>query len=173
MDNAEITAFWQVARRHARLEKVPVYGGPVPLELLQPAPVQFGDNPAQSDDLAELVVAGQKTLTSSAAWDYEAAGEPLPTPGTMNILVDGNDHPRALIVVRAVDVVPFDQVDEEHARAEGEGDGSLADWRRRHEEFFRSSAEHDRGFSETMPVVLERFELIYPKAAKAKSRSLV
>lgn len=170
MDDAQISAFWRVARRHARLEKIPVYGGPVPLELLQPAPVSFGANAAQADELAELVLAGHKTLTSSALWDYEALGEPLPEVGTMNIVVDGSDHPRALIVVKAVETVPFDEVSAEHARAEGEGDLTLAYWRREHEGFFRQFPEHNRGFSEQMPVVLEHFSVLYPKVKKSPLR---
>jgi uncharacterized protein YhfF len=56
-------------------------------------------------------------------------------------------------------VVPFDEVDEEHARLEGEGDRSLAHWRTDHERFFSEASA--RGFEPDMPVVLERFEVIY------------
>ena len=56
----------------------------------------------------------------------------------------------------------FDEVTAEHARAEGEGDRSLAHWRAMHERFFREHADHDRQFSPTMPVVLERFEVLVP-----------
>ena len=48
------------------------------------------------------------------------------------------------------------------ADASGEGDLSLRYWREAHEGFFRANAEHGRGFSEQMPVVLERFELLVP-----------
>ena len=57
-------------------------------------------------------------------------------------------------------VVPFDQVDADHARDEGEGDRSLEHWRVVHERYF---AEHaDGGFLPDMPVVLERFRVLYP-----------
>jgi uncharacterized protein YhfF len=53
-------------------------------------------------------------------------------------------------------------VDEEFARAEGEGDLSLAYWRRTHKHFFsRSLPAIDREFSEDMPLVCERFRVIY------------
>ena len=56
-------------------------------------------------------------------------------------------------------VVPFDEVDADHARDEGEGDQSLEHWRVSHERFF---TEHsDGGFSPDMPVVLERFSVLY------------
>ena len=58
--------------------------------------------------------------------------------------------------------VPFDEVTAEHARAEGEDDRSLASWRAIHRRFFTENARHDRGFDERMPVVCERFRLVYP-----------
>jgi uncharacterized protein YhfF len=60
-----------------------------------------------------------------------------------------------------VTVVPFDQVDAGHARLEGEGDLSLAYWREVHERYFTDHATNDRGFAPEMPVVLERFRVVY------------
>jgi uncharacterized protein YhfF len=57
-------------------------------------------------------------------------------------------------------VVPFDEVDADHARDEGEGDGSLEHWRRVHERDFTEHAAG--GFQPDMPVVLERFRVLYP-----------
>ena len=42
---------------------------------------------------------------------------------------------------------PFEEVDAEHARLEGEGDLTLASWRRAHEWCWTTYPEHDRGFS--------------------------
>ena len=80
------------------------------------------DDPAQADDLLELVLAGRKTATASALRDYEqearersrAEGPPyggrpepgdvlvdtdldlaLPQPGLLAILLDGAGRPRA------------------------------------------------------------------------------
>ena len=70
-------------------------------------------------------------------------------------------HPRALVVTTEARVVPFDQVDADHARDEGEGDGSLENWRVVHERYFTEHA--DGGFHPDMPVVLERFRVLYPQ----------
>ena len=161
--SADVAAFWDDVKHHAHLSAAPGYFGASPLEALQPPAFSFGDSPEQSDELLELILEGAKTATAGAAWDYEAADEPLPSIGTLGIVLDGSGHPRALIVTTAVEVKPFDQVDADFARAEGEGDGSLDYWREEHRRFFSSVAVHDRGFSEDMPVVLERFELIWPK----------
>ena len=156
-----VETFWELARFHAKLNSVPSYFGPTTLEVVPPPAWSFGDNPEQADALLALVLDGTKTATTSALRDYEADDEPLPEPGTMGILLDGSGHPRALVEVTEVTVVPFEEVTEQHARAEGEGDGSLAAWREEHERFFRATAPEGAGFSPDMPVVLERFRVVY------------
>lgn len=154
-------AFWELARFHAKLNNVPSYFGPTALEALPPPAWAFGATPEQADALLRLVLEGTKTATASALWDYEVEGEPLPDVGTLGIVVDGAGHPRVLISTTRVDVVPFDEVDEEHAFLEGEGDRSLAHWRGVHERFFSDNANPDGGFRTDMPVVLERFSVLY------------
>ena len=161
MDDAEVRSFWDLARFHAKLNSAPSYFGPTTLEVLPPSAWSFGATPEQADELLELVLDGTKTATASALWDYEADDEPLPEAGTLSIILDGRDHPRALIQSTAIEVVPFDEVDEEHAYLEGEGDRSLEYWREVHERFFTENASHDRGFAPDMPVVLERFSVVY------------
>lgn len=156
-----VRAFWEVAKRRAKLANLPGYFGPSALESLSPPAWSFGSTAEQSDALLALVLDGSKTATSSALWDYEACDEQLPEKGSLGIIVDGAGHPRALVVTTEVGVVPFDEVDEEHARLEGEGDLSLAHWRAVHERYFTDHAEHDRGFAPDMPVVLERFEVVH------------
>lgn len=157
----DIEAFWQRAQQHAELASVGAYMGENPMALLRPPAWAFGATPEQADELLDLVIDGTKTGTSSSLWDYEAEGEELPSEGTLGIVVDGSGTPRALVVTSRVRTVPFDQVDEEHALAEGEGDRSLASWRQVHEWFFTEHASHDRGFASDMPVVLEELRVLY------------
>lgn len=163
----DIEAFWQRAQRHAELATVNSYMGESPMALLRPPAWAFGATPEQADELLALVIDGTKTSTSSALWDYEAEGEDLPVEGTLGIVTDGRGAPRVLVVTSRVRTVPFDQVDEEHARAEGEGDRSLPHWRQVHEAFFTEHASHDRGFAPDMPVVLEDLRVIYSEPADA------
>src|SRR5690349_54254 len=100
---------------------MPGYFGPTPREVLCPPAWAFGGTPELADELLALVLAGTKTATAGALWDYEAADEQLPEVGALNILLDGGGRPRALIEITAVAVAPFDQVDAEHAALEGEG----------------------------------------------------
>ncbi len=156
-----IEAFWIDARTHASLNGLAAYWGPTPLDSLCPPSSAFGGTREVADELAQLIVEGIKTATAGALWDYEAEDEPLPTVGGLEIVLDGSGRPRALISTTAVSVVPFDEVTAEHARAEGEGDRSLAHWREVHEEFFRTYAAHERGFSSTMPVVCQSFSVLH------------
>ena len=159
MERSAVEAFWELARFHARLNSAPTYFGPTTLEVVPPPAWAFGSSAEEADELLQLVLDGAKTATASALWDYEAEGETLPEVGSLSILLDGRGHPRALISTTDVEVLPFDEVDEEHARLEGEGDRSLGHWRAAHERFFRETS--GRGFESDMPVVLERFEVVY------------
>ncbi|WP_166972974.1 ASCH domain-containing protein [Brevibacterium atlanticum] len=120
----------------------------------------FGATADHADELLDLVVSRIKTGTASALWDIEADGESVPEVGELSIILDGQERPRAVIETTAVDTVPFAEVTAEHAWSEGEGDRTLEAWREIHERFWR---EHGRReFAVDMPVVCERFELIYP-----------
>ncbi|HEY9495044.1 MAG TPA: ASCH domain-containing protein [Intrasporangium sp.] len=160
-DSSVIESFWQVARMRAKLNPTGYYTGERPLASLRPPAWAFGATPEQADQLLALVLAGIKTATSGALWDYEAEGEQLPTPGALGIVTDGRAVPHALVVTTQVEIVPFDEVSAEHAYLEGEGDGSLATWREVHERFFTEHAVHGHGFSRDMPVVLQRFAVLY------------
>ena len=123
---------------------------------------RFGDNPKLADELGQLIMSGKKTGTCSALWEWEAEGNPIPQPGLISIVLDGLDHPICIIETTQVLVSRFNAVDEEFARAEGEGDLSLNYWREAHKIFFsRVLSKFDREFSEDMPLVCERFKLIY------------
>ncbi len=153
----EVERFWDLACHHTRLTSLPGYLPPSSRALLAPPAWAFGRTPEQADSLLALVLDGTKTATASALADYEAEDEPLPQVGALGIVTDGAGHPRALIETTSVEVVAFDDVLAEHAHLEGEGDRSLAHWRAVHADFFAGGS----GLDPAMPVVLERFRLLY------------
>jgi len=156
-----VERFWQVACHRARFTTLPGYLPASGVEMVPPPAWSFGRDPEQADALLALVLDGTKTATASAEVEYAAEGEPLPEPGSLGIVLDGEGRPRALISTTEVRVVAFDQVDAEHARLEGEGDRSLAHWREVHERFFAETAGPGRGFEPSMPVVLERLRVVW------------
>ncbi|PYY36416.1 ASCH domain-containing protein [Curtobacterium sp. MCBD17_030] len=146
-----VAAFWA-----ARRQESPDLPEEVPLAWA------FGATPEHADDLLALVLAGVKDGTASSLWDYEATTDPLPEVGEHSVILDGADQPSAVIVTTDIRTVPFDQVDAEHARAEGEGDRTLAYWRASHERYWRQHSADPRGWAPDMPVVCERFRLLWP-----------
>ncbi len=119
----------------------------------------FGDDP---DKLAKLVLEGKKTATSSVYELYEYDNETPPKVGEYSVILDSAS--RAVCIVQNVDVkvVPFSEVDSEHAMCEGEGDGSIQYWRSVHEKCFGQWLEEaGKTFSQDTLVVLERFKLVY------------
>ncbi|WP_029150383.1 ASCH domain-containing protein [Microbacterium indicum] len=121
----------------------------------------FGATPEHADELLQLVLDGVKTGTAGYLWEYQAEGEDLPVAGGFDVILDGAGAPRAVIQTLAVEIVPFDEVSAEHAFAEGEGDRSLAYWRRVHRDFFEDHVDVGRPFADDAPLVLERFRLRY------------
>ena len=122
----------------------------------------FGDSPAMADDLGELVVRGVKTATCSALWEWQADGDPLPEVGLKTVVLNGRGEPWCIIEVTEVTIRPFNEVNDRFAYEEGEGDRSLDYWRDAHRRFFsRTLPRIGRAFDETMPLVCERFRVIY------------
>jgi uncharacterized protein YhfF len=123
----------------------------------------FGDPNKLADELAALVRQGIKTATCSAVKGYEKDQIPLPKKGDLSIVLDGNGDPVVVIETVSVVLLPFNEVSEQFAFEEGEGDRSLAYWRRAHENYFRRNHFENRAFDETMPLVCERFKVIHTK----------
>lgn len=122
----------------------------------------WGDGPEMADELGALIAAGTKTATCSSLWEWEAEGESTPDPGLITIVVDGSGRPLGIVETTEVTIRKYNEVDADFAREEGEGDLSLEYWREAHREFFsRYLPKIGKEFSEDMPLVCERFRLIY------------
>lgn len=122
----------------------------------------FGDSKEMANELAKLVLEGTKTATASNYTLYEVENEPLPYVGLHNVILDGEGRAVAIAETTSVEVVPFDEVTEEHAYLEGEGNRTLKYWRNVHENFFKREFESiNSEFNYKMPVVCERFKVIY------------
>ena len=117
----------------------------------------------EADYLAELVLMGQKTATSSAFDLYAVGNEPLPKENEMSVILDSKENAICIIETTKVEVIPFKEVSENHAYKEGEGDKSLAYWRQVHEDFFKDCfGEAGLTFTPDSKVVLEEFRKVYP-----------
>jgi len=117
----------------------------------------FGSDPATATELGLLVRDGPKRATAGLLSQF-LPGEPLPVPGDLSVILDGDGVPLCVIRATDVEIRRFGEVDEEFAWTEGEGDRSLAHWRAAHVEFFASQGVEVTGADE---VVLERFDLLW------------
>lgn len=163
----EVVAFWETARAHAKIGRLPVVTGVGVTAAVPPPAWSFGDNPALADELLALVLAGEKTATTTSVAELEAAGEPIPQVGELSILLDGAGHPRALIRTTEVRRARFGDVDEEYAAREGEDDRTLTSWRREHAKYFRRVLEGTgTPVDDDLELVLETFEVVHPRVPK-------
>lgn len=114
------------------------------------------------DQLAELTVKNIKTATASAFDLYAVDQDPLPQVNDFNIILDSKDEAVCITKTIKVSIVPFLEVSEEHAFKEGEGDRSLATWRKEHTDLFTQWYEEENlEFHENIPVVCEEFKVVY------------
>ncbi len=92
------------------------------LKLTQSTPLQsayqFGSDP---DKLAQLVLTGTKTATTSA----------------YDVILDAHNQPVCVTRTDQVMITPYLDIDATHAYLEGEGDRTYAYWRRVHDAFFK------------------------------------
>lgn len=119
----------------------------------------FGEAP---DKLADLVLQGIKTATCSAYDLYLINNEPLPREGDYSVILNSNEEAVCIIKTLKVYVTAFNQVSDEHAYKEGEGDRSLEYWRKVHVKFLTNElASVHKTFNENTKVVCEEFEVMY------------
>jgi uncharacterized protein YhfF len=138
----------------------------VPDDLATLPKAEFGFPGPLRDLLVAAILDGSKTSTTGLVIDYEHCGEALPEVGRRSVVVDSAEHPVAVLETTGVRVVALSEVDLAHAVDEGEGDTTVAAWRRTHERFWHGeevrTALGDPEFTvdDTTPVVLERFRLV-------------
>jgi uncharacterized protein YhfF len=124
---------------------------------------QFADTPEAATSVGKLVRDGVKTTTSTLVWGLEHSGEPFPTVGLIELIVDGNGEPLCITELLEVETKPFNAVDEQFAYEYGEGERSLAYWLSDNWDFLSHEClEIGCQPSQTMPVVFQRFRLLYP-----------
>jgi len=122
----------------------------------------FGLNKQDADTCAMLVKAGLKTASSGAFAAYIHYQAPVPATGDMAIITNFEGEAQCIIQTTEVEIIPFNEVTDEFAMLEGEGDQSLEYWKRVHMEFFtKDLASFGEVASDDMMVVCERFEVVY------------
>ena len=123
---------------------------------------KFGADP---DYLAQLVIDGVKTATCSGLIFYDMENEPMPSVGDYSIVLSSKEVPLAIIRTTEVNIMPMNEVPEDFAVAEGEGDRSYRYWKEVHTNFFTEElSKLGLEWSEDMLLVCERFKLVDVKS---------
>tara|TARA_Y100001960_G_C14563539_1_gene772056 strand:+ start:147 stop:638 length:492 start_codon:yes stop_codon:yes gene_type:complete len=118
-----------------------------------------------NDEVTDLALVGQKQATSHLAIDFEVHNIPMRQSGDYWVMLFSSLKPCGVVQLKEVKITPFNEVDDEYAAIEGEGDSSLRHWKEVHEDYFKKQlASWGRGdeWSENVPVVCEIFKLVYP-----------
>lgn len=152
MNSEVVKIFWQTfLQAHPECES----------KELPPA-YYFCDNKKDAIECLDLVLQNVKQATATSLWWYEKHKEALPKVGDKHIITDWDGNPKAVIEITKVEQVPYNQITPEFAAIEGEGDKSLAYWKRVHQAYYTREMEpYGERFSEDMVIVCEYFKTVY------------
>lgn len=122
----------------------------------------FGDNEKDANTLVKLTVKEIKRATSHSLLGLQLKGKTLPKIGDFFVVTDWSGKAKCIVRTTSVKMLPYFSIHDEHARLEGEGDKSLAYWKKAHWDYYtRELAEFNRRPLESMIVVFERFEKVF------------
>lgn len=132
----------------------------------QPAPkvIRLYDTQAAADTAADLACREIKRARAFSLKGMQSRFESLPKIGDFYVLTDWEGTAKCIIRTTSVKLLPFFAVREDHARLEGEGDKSLAHWKKFHwEQLQRELSALGSTPSESTIMVFEAFELQFKK----------
>ncbi len=122
----------------------------------------FGDNEKDANELAALVVKGVKRATSHSLLGLQYRNMPLPKIGDFLVVTNWAGEAQCLVQTTAVRLTPYFNIDAAYAALEGEGDQSLAYWKKVHWDYYtRELAAFDRLPRESMIIVCEEFKRVF------------
>lgn len=147
-----IKTYWKDFQKH----------NPEYLSVSEPPSFYFCATKEEADACALLVVQKVKQATSPSLWWFEKYDERFPEIGDLSIVTDWDNEPKAVIKTTAVTIVKFKDVTDAYAFIEGEGDKSLAYWKKVHWDYYANEMKVFGDYpDEEMDVVCEYFETIW------------
>jgi uncharacterized protein YhfF len=122
----------------------------------------WGNSAELADEIARLIVSGEKTTTSRLEWDREKSGDSLQKIGDKCIVLDANQKPVCITEVADVFILPFNQVDADFVYRYGEGSRDMNFWNQNMWAYYEAECL-DLGLQAApdMPMICEVFKLIF------------
>lgn len=112
----------------------------------------FGATP---DELLDLVLTKKKTACSSLYSDEYCN---ILRNVDFSVILDSKDEAKCIVKHKPFIINKFKDISIEFAKKEGEGDLSLAFWRKTHNNFFKNYLGEE--FNENIDLILEEFQLV-------------
>jgi uncharacterized protein YhfF len=116
---------------------------------------KLGHNAETSAELIALVRAKPKHAECASMAEFGGDMTSMPKVGRCDIIANWDGTPAVVIKTTSVKTLPFSEVTERMALAEGEHE-SLAQWRNAREKYFKKNG----GFKPEMMMVFEFFEVV-------------
>lgn len=122
----------------------------------------FCDNEKDAKECGQLTEDRIKQATSTSLWWFEHFKEALPEVGNIYVISDWYGIAKAIVRTTSVEKIPFNEVSDEYAAIEGEGDKSLEHWKKTHWDYYTRDMEPEGYFpKEDMLIVCEKFETLW------------
>jgi uncharacterized protein YhfF len=125
----------------------------------------FGNSAAISDVIMPLILSREKTGTFALESEFAHAPNEAPKVGDVYVVTRFDGHPALLYRITEVERVPFSEISHEHVQVEGPNARTVSVWRQIHWAYWGGILRaQGREPSEDMPVLFQRFEVIFPEA---------
>lgn len=122
----------------------------------------FCDNEKDANTCAQLVIEGKKRATAPSLWYFESKNEKLPLAGDLALVTNWDGVAKCIIRTTKVTIIPYNEITERHAQAEGEGNGTLEWWRAAHWDYYQRELNGTNYKPKSdMPIVFQEFECIW------------
>ena len=135
----------------------------LPEEVKYGGDLNFDSKSFDNNAKIAMVLSGAKTAFFASLSSYRIDGEEVPVSGEYYILFNLNQEPVCIIELLEVKILPFSDVTLEMIQEEGE-DSSIQEWRQKEKELLETESEIvGFNFSEKIPLVFCKFQVVFKK----------
>ena len=124
----------------------------------------LGIDAATTETIFEFIQAGTKVGTFRLPWQLEAKGQARAKVGDPIVLIAWDGTPRMAVRLTATEEITFGGITAAHTGIDGPPVQDPKVWIPLHRDVWNKALEPiGRAVTDSMPLIVERFELIYPK----------